>query len=104
MIFLFRLLIRKLPLSAQLEPVRDFTIDVNLDKSFNKNYSETFKDTTATGNHFGHLSPYVHGGFNVSYIAFNTLFEKYDPNQGFCNLFEIPGLPGDIIKKIGCHK
>ena len=57
------------------------TIDVNLDKSFTKNFSETFKDTTGTGNHFGHLSPYVQGGFSVSYIAFNTLFGKYDPNR-----------------------
>jgi cell surface protein SprA len=67
--------------SAQLEPFKDFTIDINIDKTFQKNYTETFKDTTGTGNHFAHLSPYVNGGFNVSYIAFNTLFEKYDPNR-----------------------
>ncbi len=72
---------QKITFTAQLEPVRDLTIDVNLDKSFTKNFSETFKDTTGTGNHFGHLSPYVQGGFSVSYIAFNTLFGKYDPNR-----------------------
>src|SRR5690606_14930242 len=64
-----------------LEPFRDFTIDLNLDKTFNKNYTETFKDTSGTGNQFSHLSPYINGGFNVSYIAFQTLFEKYDPNR-----------------------
>ena len=68
-------------LTAQLEPFRDFTIDVNIDKTFNKNYSELFKDTTGTGNNFAHLSPYAGGGFSVSYIAFNTLFGKFDPNQ-----------------------
>jgi cell surface protein SprA len=72
---------QRLSLTAQLEPFRDFTIDVNIDKTFNKNYSELFKDTTGTGNNFGHLSPYAGGGFNVSYISFKTLFEKFDPNQ-----------------------
>ncbi|MEO6454739.1 MAG: cell surface protein SprA [Ginsengibacter sp.] len=72
---------QRFSLAAQLEPFRDFTIDVNIDKTFNKNYSELFKDTTGSGNNFGHLSPYGGGGFNVSYIAFKTLFEKFDPNQ-----------------------
>jgi cell surface protein SprA len=72
---------QKIAISAQLEPVRDFTIDINIGKTFTKNYSETFKDTTGTGNHFSHLSPYINGGFNVTYIAFNTLFGKYDPNR-----------------------
>src|ERR1035437_2792001 len=72
---------QRLSLTARLEPFRDFTIDVNVDKTFNKNYSELFKDTTGTGNSFAHLSPYAGGGFNVSYIAFKTLFGKYNPNQ-----------------------
>ncbi|MEO7802421.1 MAG: cell surface protein SprA, partial [Ginsengibacter sp.] len=72
---------QRISLAAQLEPVRDLTVDLNLDKTFNKNYSELFKDTTGTGFGFKHLSPYAGGGFNVSYIAFSTLFEKYDPNQ-----------------------
>ena len=72
---------QKLTLAAQLEPVRDLTINVNVGKTFTKNYSETFKDTTGTGDHFSHLSPYINGGFNVTYIAFNTLFGNYDPNR-----------------------
>jgi cell surface protein SprA len=72
---------QRITVTAQLEPFRDFTIDINLDKTFNKNYTETFKDTSGTGNQFSHLSPYINGGFNVSYIAFQTMFEKYDPNR-----------------------
>jgi cell surface protein SprA len=72
---------QRLSLSAQLQPFRDFTIDVNIDKTFNKNYSELLKDTTGSGNNFAHLSPYAGGGFNVSYISFKTLFQKFDPNQ-----------------------
>ena len=30
---------------------------------------------------FIHLNPYAGGGFDVSYIAFKTLFGKFDPNR-----------------------
>jgi cell surface protein SprA len=72
---------QRITFTAQIEPVRDLTISLNLNKTFSKNYSELFKDTTGSGNNFGHLSPYSTGGFEVSYIAFNTMFEKFDPNE-----------------------
>jgi cell surface protein SprA len=72
---------QRLALTAQIEPVRDLTISVNASKTFSKTYSELFKDTTATGNNFGHLSPYSGGSFDISYIAFNTMFGKFDPNK-----------------------
>ncbi|HMK03573.1 MAG TPA: cell surface protein SprA, partial [Ferruginibacter sp.] len=75
---------QRLTFAAQLEPVRDLNITVNLTKTFNKNYTETFKyaDTAGLGNFkFGHLNPYAGGGFDVSYIAFKTLFGKFDPNR-----------------------
>jgi cell surface protein SprA len=72
---------QRLSITAQLEPIRDLNISVNMSKTFNKNYSETFKDTTGTGKGFGHLSPYAGGGFEVSYIAFKTLFGAFDPNK-----------------------
>jgi cell surface protein SprA len=72
-------------LTAQIEPIKDLTISVNLKKTFNKNYSETFKyaDTSGLGTNykFGHLNPYAGGGFDVSYIAYKTLFGKFDPNR-----------------------
>lgn len=69
-----------LSFSAQLEPIKEFIIDLNLDKTFNKNYTELFKDSTGFGN-FKHLSPYAGGGFSVSYISFKTLFSRDKPNQ-----------------------
>ncbi len=66
-----------------IEPIRDFTISVNLKKTFSKNYTETFRyiDTSGGSNKtFTHLTPYSTGGFDVSYIAFNTLFGTFDPN------------------------
>ena len=72
---------QRISLTAQLEPIKEFVIDLNLDKSFSKNYSELFKDTTGTGNSFGHLSPLAGGGFSVSYISYKTLFGKFKPTE-----------------------
>jgi cell surface protein SprA len=75
---------QRLTVNAQLEPVRDLIITVNLSKTFNKNYNETFKfiDTSGGNNKtFQHLNPYAGGGFDVSYIAFKTLFGEFDPNR-----------------------
>ncbi|PWT96278.1 MAG: cell surface protein SprA [Bacteroidetes bacterium] len=66
--------------NAQLEPFRDFHIDLNLTKTFSKTYSELFRDTSFGNGEFGHLNPYAGGGFSVSYISFQTLFKKFDPN------------------------
>lgn len=70
---------QKLNLNARIEPIREFTIDINLSKTFSKDYTELFKDTLGLGMR-DHLSPYAAGGFSVSYISFGTLFEKSDPN------------------------
>ncbi|HEX8334946.1 MAG TPA: cell surface protein SprA [Segetibacter sp.] len=79
--FMFRQnLDQKLSFTAQVEPIRELNIDLNLDKTFTKDYSELFKFLPDSGK-FNHLSPLATGGFNVSYIAFNTLFEKKNPNQ-----------------------
>jgi cell surface protein SprA len=75
---------QRITATAQLEPVRDLVITVNISKTFNKNYSESFRfiDTTGGNNQrFQHLNPYAGGGFDVSYIAFKTLFGKFDPNR-----------------------
>lgn len=71
---------QRINITAQISPFRDFNIDVNLDKSFDKQYSELYKDTTG---HSGltRLSPYALGSFNVSYIAFQTLFRKFNPEE-----------------------
>ncbi len=70
-----------LKITAQIVPVRDFNIDLNLDKTFNKNYSELFKDTSGLPSGvLTRLNPYAMGSFSISYISYQTLFDKYDPN------------------------
>ncbi|HEY8396487.1 MAG TPA: cell surface protein SprA, partial [Flavihumibacter sp.] len=71
---------QRLNITAQLMPIRDLMIDVNLDKTFGKNYSELYKDTVGNGS-FARLSPYLAGSFSVSYISFQTLFGKFEPNK-----------------------
>nr|WP_262901440.1 cell surface protein SprA [Flavihumibacter profundi] len=71
---------QRLSITAQLIPVRDLVIDINLDKTFGKNYSELYKDTVGNGS-FAHLSPYVAGSFSVTFISFQTLFGKFKPNE-----------------------
>ncbi len=75
---------QRLTVSAQLEPFRDLNITINLSKTFSKNYSETYRfiDTSGGINRsFKHLNPYAGGGFDITYIAFKTLFGKFDPNR-----------------------
>ena len=66
--------------SAELEPLREFIVDLNIEKTFTKQYTEEFKDSTGFGN-YKHYSPFTSGSFSVSYISFQTLFAKYNPNQ-----------------------
>lgn len=72
---------QRLNLTAQVSPFRDFNIDINLDKTFDKQYSELYKDTSAFDNvGLTRLNPYALGSFSVSYISYQTLFTKFDPN------------------------
>ncbi len=71
---------QRFSITAQLEPIREFVIDINLDKSFTKEYSELYKDTTGSAG-LSHLNPLASGGFNVSYISFGTLFGQQNPNE-----------------------
>lgn len=71
---------QRLSIAIQAEPIKELTIDINLDKTFSKEFTELYKDINATGK-YSHLNPYAAGGFNVSYISFKTLFQKTDPNE-----------------------
>lgn len=67
---------QSLNITANLEPIKDFKVDLSLTKTFNKGYSELFKDTIGGGSEYAHLNPYETGGFSISYIAINTIFQK----------------------------
>ena len=72
---------QRMNITADISPIPDLRIDVNLDKTFNKNYSELFKNTTGSGTGpLVRLNPNALGSFNISYISYQTLFTKFDPN------------------------
>ncbi|RYY58544.1 MAG: cell surface protein SprA, partial [Chitinophagaceae bacterium] len=72
---------QRLGITAQLSPLRDLNIDVNFDKDFSKNYSELYKDTSKLDNvGLTRLNPYAAGSFRISYISYQTMFRKFDPN------------------------
>ncbi len=69
-------------LTANVRPFNDFNIDINWDKTFDKQYSELYKDTSKFDNvGLTRLNPYALGSFSVSYIAFQTLFTKFNPEE-----------------------
>jgi cell surface protein SprA len=72
---------QRLNITAQVSPIRDLNIDINFDKTFDKQYSELYKDTSTVDNvGLTRLNPYAMGSFAISYISYQTLFEKFDPN------------------------
>jgi cell surface protein SprA len=72
---------QKLSARLLIEPIRAMMIDVRLDKTFTKEYAELFKDTSFNFNGSReHSNPLSAGGFNISYVALNTFFDKHDPN------------------------
>ena len=73
---------QRLSARVMLEPIKTFIIDLKFDKTFTKEYSELFKDTTEMMNGYrSHNNPLSAGGFNISYVALRTFFEKHDPNM-----------------------
>jgi cell surface protein SprA len=71
---------QRLNITAQVSPIRDLNIDINFDKTYDKQYSELFKDTTGNSG-LERYNPYATGSFSMSYIAYHTLFTKFDPNE-----------------------
>jgi cell surface protein SprA len=73
---------QRISVTAQLSPIRDLNIDVNIQKTYDKQYSELYKDTSIYDNvGLTRLSPYALGSFNITYISYQTLFRKFDPNE-----------------------
>ncbi len=69
-----------LGITAQISPIRDLNIDINVDKTFTKDYNELYKDT-GFGTGLRRYNPYATGSFSISYISYQTLFTTFDPNE-----------------------
>ena len=72
---------QKLTARILLEPIKTLMINVNFSKTFSKEYSELYKDTSFSFTGIRtHANPLSAGGFNISYMALNTFFDNHDPN------------------------
>lgn len=70
-----------LGVKVKLEPFREFNIDLNLDRSYTRDHTETFKYDEIYGtpdSAFQHFTPFESGQYSISYISFQTLFEDID--------------------------
>lgn len=68
-----------LSLKAKIEPVRDFSIDLNVDRSFTRDHSEVFKYDSIFGTGqlgFQHFTPYQNGQLTLSFISLQTIFDS----------------------------
>ncbi|MCP4121112.1 MAG: cell surface protein SprA [Bacteroidetes bacterium] len=71
---------RNLSFKVVFEPLRDFRVDINWDKSWTENYTEYFKKISA-GEGFQHLSPATTGNYSISFVMLRTMFDKLDENN-----------------------
>jgi cell surface protein SprA len=67
-------------ISAMISPIRDLNIDINVERTYDKQYAELFKDTTGTSG-LHRLNPYSTGSFSISYISYQTMFESFNPEE-----------------------
>jgi cell surface protein SprA len=73
---------------ATIEPFQDFRIDLELNRTFTENYSETFKDTLPGDGvrRLVHTVPYETGSTQMTYNALSTLFR--DSRDDISDLFD----------------
>lgn len=72
-----------------LEPFRDFRVDLDMNRSFTENHTESFKvpdKTAAPGEGYEHGLPLQSGQLNMTYSALSTLFTN---DRGVVELFEV---------------
>ena len=71
---------QNLTIQTTVEPIPDFRVDVNWNRTFVKTHSELFKDTGTRV--YEHLNPYETGTFNITHIGLKTMFKESGPGIG----------------------
>jgi len=70
---------KQLDLSASLEPVSDFKIDIIGNRTYYENYTENYRINTVAGEYeYESLTPNTFGNFNISTILIKTAFSNSD--------------------------
>lgn len=66
---------------VKLEPVKEFNIDLNLDRTYTRDHAETFKLDSVFGTNlmaFQHFTPFENGQYTISYVSVQSLFSDID--------------------------
>jgi len=88
-------------ITANIEPFKDFRIDLTLKKTFSKSLTELFKDTIGGGTEYSHLNPYQTGSFDVSFIAARTLFQKRNADRLNQAFYDFENFRQNISRRLG---
>jgi cell surface protein SprA len=95
---------QKFTARIMLEPIKSLIVDINVTKSFSKEYSELYKDTSFTLSGIRtHANPLSAGGFNISYMALNTFFDDHDPNMISIQFKAFQNYRSIISKRLGSN-
>lgn len=71
---------QNLSFKVVFEPIRDFRVDINWDKTWSEDYSEYYKKVSADAG-FQHLAPTTTGSYSISFVMLKTAFDKLDQNN-----------------------
>lgn len=88
-------------ITANIEPFKDFRVDLTWKKTFSKNLTELFKDTIGGDDQYTHLNPYQTGSFDISYIALKTLFQKKDGQSLTQAFYNFENYRQNISRRLG---
>jgi cell surface protein SprA len=72
---------------ANIEPIRDFKIEITANRNKTKNFSEIFRYDDLQ-DAFLHLNPNESGNFSMSFLSYKTAFEKNQANNNNSQTFE----------------
>jgi len=85
-----------LNIRAQIEPFKDFRIDVVANRIYTKNHTEYIRDGK-----FNNISPMTNGNFNITFVGLKTFFKK--SNSVFNDLKDIRLEIADRMAKDNPH-
>jgi len=87
-------------MKINLEPVKNLRVDINFKKSFNKNHSEYFRYSDNAGR-WVHLNAQDAGNFSISYMMWNTAFDKVDTLRVSETFRQFDAMREEISKRLG---
>lgn len=90
---------KNLNLRVVLEPIRDFRVDVSLQKQTTEIYTEFFKRPDGNSG-FQHLAAQTGGSYTISFIMLKTIFDKVDDNNFSSSFRNFEAIRSEFSKKL----